>query len=150
MMKQVFILVIFLFFLVPAEAKEQGIQHHLTARELERVKIIKEALGEVDGNTLRQTVHELEKRPHLEVNLQIKEAMAKAYGDIVREQNVTGQHKKEWLYSMIALNMAYLQFAADKDSAAGAKNLNKLIRYKLKQYLPRDIFNKPGFHCSLG
>ena len=149
-MRQFFISVIFFFFLLPVQAKEAGGQRHLTAHELERVTMIRENLGGVDKKTLQQMVGELENRPYLEVNLQIKEAMAKAYVDIVREQNVMSQSKKEWLYSMIALNMAYLQFAADKDSAAGAKNLNKLIRYKLKQYLPQDIFTKPGFHCSLG
>ena len=149
-MKQSFIAVIFLFFLLPVQAQETSGQRHLTAHELERVTVIRKDLGGVDKKTLQQTVRELEKRPYLEVNLQIKEAMAKAYVDIVREQNIVGQPKKEWLYSMVALNMAYLQFAADKDSTAGAKNLNKLIRYKLKQYLPQDIFTKPGFHCPLG
>ena len=123
---------------------------HLSEKDIERVKIVKETVGEVEKKPLSQMIGELEKTTHPEINLAIKEAMAHAYADIVHEQNVQGQGKKEWLYSMIALNMAYFQFGGDKDSAGGTKNLNKLIRYKLKMYLPPEIFNQPGFHAALG
>jgi|GEM_PF-1603452 len=144
-----FLSFVFLFSTL-ALAKEHSLRGRLSLQEIERVKVFKKSIEEVDQKSLQQTIAELEKTDYPHLNLELKEAMAKAYVDIVQEQNVRGVKKKEWLYSMVALNMAYLQFAGQKDSAAGAKNLNKLIRYKLKEYLPADIFTRPGFHCSIG
>jgi hypothetical protein len=126
------------------------IKEHLNEEDISRLKALKETFLEVEKKTPQQLVLELEKTNYPKINLAIKEAMAKAYLDIIKEQGVQGEHKKEWLYSMIALNMAYFQFGGDKDSAGGTKNLNKLIRYKLKTYLPVNIFKQPGFHCNIG
>jgi hypothetical protein len=121
----------------------------LSQEEKARITALKETFLEVEKKTPEQMISTIEKSPYPQINLAIKEAMARAYVDIVREQNVQGQKKKEWLYSMIALNMAYFQFGGDKDSAAGAKNLNKLIRAKLKTYLPVGIFKQRGFHADV-
>ncbi len=132
-----------------SSVQAKHVRVHLTAQEIERVKVIKRSIAEVDQKSLQQTITELENTDYPYLNLEIREAMAKTYVDIVKEQNVQGQHKKEWLYSMITLNMAYLQFTGQKDSVRGTQNLNKLIQYKLKEYLPSGIFNRPGFRCSL-
>ena len=118
---------------------------HLTAEEVHRVREFKGLLAGVDGKTLQQTVDELEKTAHPQVNLQIREAMALAYADIARRQNVEGNSKRAWLYSMVALNMAYLQFGGSHS----ADPLNALICRKLKEYLPANILKQPGFRYSL-
>lgn len=96
-----------------------------------------------------QTTKELEKTGHPETNLCMKEAMAKTYADIVREQDVQGKGKKEWLYSMITLNMAYLQLVGTEAGGKADTALDLLIRRKLKFYLPQDIDSKPGFRYSV-
>ena len=75
--------------------------------------------------------------------------MAKTYTDIVREINVKGQKKKEWLYSMVCLNMAYLQFGGSQGKYGSTTELNRLIRKKLKEYLPGDVFKQSGYLHSL-
>ena len=117
--------------------------------EIERLKVIKEDIKEVETKSIHVLIKELEKAENPSMNLDIKEAMAKTYKDIVVSQHVEGKGKKEWLYSMVALNMAFLQFAGQKDSAGGAQNLNKLIRFKLKNYLPADIYQQKGFYTSI-
>jgi hypothetical protein len=75
--------------------------------------------------------------------------MAKAYADIVRDQDVVGEKKKEWLYSMVCLNMAYFQFGGTQGPPGSATSLNRLIRRKLKEYLPPSVLKQPGFLYSL-
>ena len=144
----VFICVFFLLLPSLVYAKSQRV--HLSTVEIERLEKSKQVLAEVDEKSLKQSIAELEQAANPRVALLIKEAMAKTYADIVVEQKVVGLSKKRWLYSMVALNMAYLQFEGSKDSAGKTSNLNKLIRYKLKKYLPANIFYQPGFHSSLG
>ena len=91
-------------------------------------------------------------RRHLtssQIGLAIKKAEEKAYAEIVREFNVEGQKKKEWLYSMVCLNMAYLQFGGTQGKAGSTTELNRLIRQRLKKYLPQDVLRQPGFIYSL-
>ena len=118
---------------------------HLTLPQIERVKAVKDLLCEVDTKPLGQTIHDLEKTGHPLLNLQIREAMAKTYADIVKEHGVEGKNKKEWLYSMVTLNMAYLQFGGTQSP----EPLNRMICRKLKENLPSDFINSPSFHYSL-
>jgi hypothetical protein len=46
---------------------------------------------------------------------------------------------------MVALNMANMQFGG----ASSDKPLNKLIVQKLKEHLPPNFVNQPGFRYSL-
>ena len=142
-MKQLLPLVIFLFFISSVYA--EGKWGHLTVPEVERVRALKRLIGGVDSKTVQQTIAELEKMDYPQVNLQMKEAMAKTYVDIVRDKNIEGQGRREQLYSMIALNMAYLQLGGTQDKAGSAEPLNRLIRKKLREYLPPKIFSSPGF-----
>jgi hypothetical protein len=141
-------LIIFIFLATSAHA--QGKQTYFPApQDIERVKAVKALLYGVDTKSLRETIDELEKTRHPRINLQIREAMAKAYTDIVREINVNGQKKKEWLYSMVCLNMAYLQFGGGHGTHGSAGSLNRFIRQKLRKYLPPDALKQPGFLYSL-
>ncbi len=148
-MKRVLPLIIFLFLTFSAHGEEKYGRGHLTAPEIERVKVFKGLLDDVDKKSLRQTIEALEKTGNPPLYIQMREAMARTYADIVRDQNVEGQKKREWLYSMVALNMAYLQLGATQDAAGHTTSLNRLIRRKLKAYLPPDVFIQPGFHYSL-
>src|SRR5262249_36009106 len=122
--------------------------NRLSDDDIARVRQVKELLGPVDKKSMRDTILELEKSRKPQLNLELKEAMAKAYADIAREYQITSVARKEWLYSMVCLNMAYLQFSGTA-SKEKTTDLNRLIRQKLKQYLPPDIMEQPGFFNSL-
>jgi hypothetical protein len=147
--KQIFIFIIFMFLAGFAHAEGNYTRRHLTGQEIERVRIVKELLDGIDTKSLQETINELEKSRYPQLNLAMKEAMAKAYTDIVREIKVDGQKKKEWLYSMVCLNMAYLQFGGSQGVPGSTTELNRLIRQKLKEYLPSHVLNQAGFLYSL-
>ena len=137
------------FFLVSyCWANQTAGSRHLTTQEIERVKALKVTLRDVDSKTLDQTISDLEKTGYPRLNLEIRETMAKAFVDIVNEQHVSGVKKKQWLYSMVTLNMAYLQMVGLHVKDDEKKEINKLIRYKLKTYLPKGIEEKKGFYFS--
>ena len=121
----------------------------MTAQEIQRVRAVKELLEGIDKKSLQETIDELEKTRKPQINLEMREAMAKAYTDIVRDFNVEGQKKKEWLYSMVCLNMAYLQFGGGQGPSDSTTSLNRLIRQELRKYLPPDILKQPGFLYAL-
>ncbi len=141
--------VILLIMVVMQATMQMAFAGPLTPIEIERVKVFKQLVQEVDRKPLHQTIEDLEKTAHPKTSLWVKEAMAQTYMDIVREQNVQGQGKKEWLYSMINLNMAYLQFVGTKQRMKTGNSLNVLICHKLKEHLPPDIDSQPGFHQSI-
>ena len=147
--KLLFVLIVFIFLAASVHAEQGYKPKHLTALDIERVKAVKALLSGVDTQSLQETINELEKSRHPHSNLIMKEAMAKAYTDIVQEINVEGQKKKEWLYSMVCLNMAYLQFGGSQGAPGSTTELNRLIRKKLKEYLPPNALNQPGFFYSL-
>jgi hypothetical protein len=147
--KQFIFLIIFTFLAVSAYAEGNYRSGYFTIADIQRIKAFKALLSDVDRESLQETIHELEKTRHPRSNLIMKEAMAKTYADIVREVNVEGQKKKEWLYSMVCLNMAYLQFGGGQGSSGDTSALNRLIRQKLKEYLPYNALKKTGFFYSL-
>jgi len=142
-------LIAFLFLTTAVHAQEDYTSRHLTAQEIQRLKAVKELLEGVDKKSLRETIVELEKARHPQIDLEMREAMAKTYTDIVREMDVKGQKKKEWLYSMVCLNMAYLQFGGSQGKYGSTTELNRLIRQKLKEYLPSDVLDRSGFLHTL-
>jgi len=137
-------------FLIPlAHAQEDYRSRLLSTQEIERVRAFKEILNGVDKKSVWATIHELEKSRHPQISLMMQEAMAKAYVDIVKEINVEGEKKREWLYSMVCLNMAYFQFGGTQGKYGSTTELNRLIRQKLIKYLPANALKMPGFVYSL-
>ena len=147
--RQLFLSIILLFLSASAHADENYKHAYLTPPEIERVRAFKELLYGVDKKSLGETIDELERTRHPQINLLMREAMARTYADIVREINVEDQKKKEWLYSMVCLNMAYLQFGGDQGNSRNTTSLNRLIRRKLISYLPSNASKQQGFIYSL-
>ncbi len=141
--------ILLLFTLMTVTTVQMVFAGSLTPAEIERVKGSVQIVQEVDRKPLHQIIEDLEKTGHPRTFLHMREAMAKTYADIVREQDVQGQGKREWLYSMISLNMAYLQFVGTKGKRKTDTGLDMLICSKLKEYLPSDIDSQPGFHQSV-
>ncbi|MDE2028521.1 MAG: hypothetical protein KGK03_10080 [Candidatus Omnitrophica bacterium] len=128
---------------------QTGYSRPLTSIEVQRVKALKGLLDGADGKSLWQTIGELEKNRDPRLVLTMKEAEAHAYADIAGEYGIRTQAKKEWLYSMVCLNMAYLQFGGDEGRQGSTTELNRLIRQKLIRYLPAGILKQQEFLNSL-
>ena len=119
-------------------------REHLSDEALARVEKCKNLTRDVDARSVPKIVKDLERTDYPDINLLILESIARTYDDLVREHNVVGQKKKNWLFGQIKLNMAYLQLTGGEFE--GDKNpLNRKIRKKLKQYLPSEILTDPGF-----
>lgn len=123
----------------------------LTAIQLQRVRQYKNQLSEVNSEPLDKTIDWLAAQRYPEIHLQIEEAVAQSYTQLIKEHQLTKLKDKRWLYGMIKLNVAYLQFTAGQEGASGADAaLNRLIQRTLKKYLSPEIFNHPGFVKSVG
>ena len=121
----------------------------LTQEQVQRLKECERLLDGVSKETLAKRIDGLEQSRYQEEDLRILEAMARTYAEIVQEQQVIGQEKKEWLYNMIALNMAYLQMGGLDVHKSSETALNKLIQSKLRRYLPADLTNDQNMFYSL-
>lgn len=138
-MKRFLISAIFLF--VASSVQAQG---SLSPAQIQRVKAFKNIIAGVDKKTLLKTISELEKAEDPQFAIQIQEIIAKVYAEIVQEKVVTDQVNKEWLYGMVALNMANLQFGGRADDA-----VSRLIVQKLQKNLSPDVLSHPDFHVSV-
>ncbi len=141
-MKKILLLIVFCCLVVPVWAQPAGTR--LTGEDTEqRVRVFKELIRDVDAKSLQQTIREIEGAEYPQIELLMQEAIAKTYADIVLQEKVVDQKQKEWLYSMVTINMAYLQFGGGQDDSGNA--LNSLTRRKLKEYLPAEVLTHPGF-----
>ncbi len=133
---------------IQAEEKVETIRLHcrnaLSDSDIAQVKESKGLIQDVDAKSLQRTLLEMEETECPTIHVFIIEAMARTYDDIVREQNVQEQKKKNWLYSKIQLNMAFLQLTGGTQKG-DADPLNRLIRLKLKEYLPSGMLTHPAF-----
>ena len=148
-------LVILLLALLPSptfaeyKSTQNSFQPRLSPEQSERVRKCKQILREVDSKSFEQTLDQLTRSPYPEENIQILEAMAKTYADIVEEMQVRDQSRKEGLYGMIQLNMAYLQFGGGSGAAGTREPLYRLIRNKLRSYLSVKILENQKLFYSL-
>jgi len=148
-MRLKYLIAYFIIFVLPISAQAQEYHHHyLTLEQIQRVRVVKDSLSGVNTQSVMEMIKDLEKSRYPEINLEIKEAEAHAFNDIVVQQDVQDQHKKQWLYSMVCLNMAYLQFSGTAPGS-NTTSLNMLIRQELQKYLPAAVLNKSGFLYSL-
>lgn len=131
-------------FVAGVEAKER-----LTTKDIDRIKAYKHLVADVDSRSVEQTVKMLERSDNPQLNLTLKEAIARTYAEIVLEQGIGESKKKIWLYSMVGLNMAYFQFAGSNAAQKNVSELNRMIRGKLRKHLPKDIFEQPGFNAPI-
>ena len=140
-MRNVFGIVLFFILGINAvcEAKSP-----FSAAQIERIKVFKQQLGSVDKKTLESTIAQLQKANDPQMALEIQETIARVYTDIVAEKNVVDQPTKEWLYGMVSLNMANLQFGGRANDP-----LSRMITQRLKKNLPAEVLSNPHFHVSV-
>ena len=119
----------------------------LEASQVERIHKVQSLLGEVDGRGAQEIINDLNASASPEGQLQILEAASWTYRDLVEQLKVEGPSRKQWLYSMVLLNVAYLQFGGDIN--AYDSDLNVLIRKKLKSYMSDALIQQSGLFHSL-
>jgi hypothetical protein len=119
----------------------------LSPKQLERVRSAKTILAEVDERSLQELEKELSATDFPEGHLQILEAVAATYREMLEEYEATTQGRKEWLHSMILLNMAYFQFGGNSEE--NDTGLNIVIRRKLKKHLSVQLLADPRLFHSL-
>jgi hypothetical protein len=130
-----------LFLLLSTSAFAGG---KLSPSEIERVKAFKQLIVDVDKKSVEQTIRQIEKGDDPHFVLQIQEIIAKVYSDIIRDNEVKDTGKREWIYGLVALNMANLQFGG----TAGRDSMNAMIRKRLQDNLPHSVLSHPDFHVS--
>ena len=111
----------------------------LTLEEIGHLKDCKRLLQDVDQKSFMESRLKIEKSAHPHENLQLFAAVAQTYDDIVHEQKIIDQPKKEFLLMKINFNMAYLQLAGINTEQRQDTGLNKMIRRKLREHLPVDL-----------
>ena len=131
------------FFVTSAGAAERSRNYssksHLTLEEINRLKDCKRILQDVDKKSFLNSRLAIEKSSSPQENLLLLEAVAQTYDDIIRDQKIVDQRKKEFLFTKINFNMAYLQLAGINTEQRQDTALNKMIRRKLREYLPDDF-----------
>ena len=119
----------------------------LSPQQIARVQEVKKLLGAVEPRPVDAIVEELSRSRFPEGQLQILEAVAQTYRDMLIEFTDKSKDKKEWLYSMVRLNMAFFQFGGSSEQ--NDTGLNITIRRKLKKYLSPELLANPKLFYSL-
>lgn len=143
-------LAIVLFLATVASAQEEAVidcRRSLDPGQIEVVRESKELIRDIDTESLDETVQGLNKTSCPVMQVLMLSAMARTYADLVVEYELDGLDARQRLYDKIGMNMAFMQFTAGRGSDEA--DLNRLIRLKLKQYLPPEILTHPGFYFSL-
>ncbi len=134
-------LTILVLILIATSAQARGT---LSPSQIERVKAYKQSLGSVDKKSLDKTIAELQRTSDPEMALAIQETIAQTYVEVLASEGVQDQSKKEWLYGVVALNMANLQMGGRPNNS-----LNRMITKKLEKNLPASVSSHPDFHFSV-
>ena len=142
-MKLVRILLLILFFISPQWTLaniEEGVF-------LARIRDAKMLVKDLDPRTVEDIYHQLHATSSPEGNLQIYEATAATYRDLVESKEVTDEAGKKNLYDQIRMNVAFIQFGGNP--SGGGKKIDRWIRQTLMKYLPKGLLkDKDIFHSA--
>ena len=114
-------------------------------RRLEQANYI---LREVDLRPLPMIIEEMNRTASPEGNLQIYEAVAATYQEIVDRKHITDSERKQSLYDSIRMNVAFMQFGGGIEHK-GDKVLDRWIRQTLARHLPEGVFDNDQLFHSL-
>lgn len=121
----------------------------LSPAQMNRLKAAKELLGDADTHSLKEATDELKKSPDTEGALQIVEAVAAVYVELVRDYKLDDPQARIRLLDKIRMNMAYFQMGGPDTEGAQESSLNILIRRKLKDHLSPELKKNPNLFYSL-
>ncbi len=121
----------------------------LSARQLARVEAAQKMLGAADDRALSTTIDTIEKSPWNEGALEIFEAVAATYNELVRKYQLTDKKAQERLLDKVRMNMAYFQLGGQDVERSSGDNLNIVIRRLLKTHLSAQLRSDRRFFKSL-
>jgi hypothetical protein len=123
----------------------------LTPRDMERLKEAKAILADAEPRPLDAVADQLTKTGSPYENLQIYEVVALTFQDIIREHGaeVKGRDGRQRLLEKVKMNLAYFQLGGPDVEAEGEDGLNILIRRKLKDHMPKELWGNPKLFHSL-
>lgn len=121
----------------------------LTQKDLQRIIRAKALMMDAEKRSADEIRSEFEESGYPQQQLQIYEAIAKTFRDIVADYKENTAEARVRLLDKIRMNMAYFQFGGSKSEKEGGSELNRLIQRKLKEYLPKDIWDDPNVFHSL-
>ncbi|HOW35362.1 MAG TPA: hypothetical protein PL155_02980 [Candidatus Omnitrophota bacterium] len=138
-----------LVFLINAFAFHAYADQDLSPGQLSRLKAAKGLIGDADSRSLQEAADELRTSPDTEGALQILEAVAAVYVELVRDYALDDSTARVRLLDKIRMNMAYFQMGGPDSEGPQESDLNILIRRKLKEHLSSELRNNPKLFYSL-
>ncbi|MCK5014971.1 MAG: hypothetical protein KAS66_14255 [Candidatus Omnitrophica bacterium] len=144
MIKKTVYLIVFLILAAPATAGA-----NFTQAQTHRLIKAKALLMDTEDRSADDLIKEFEKTGLPHEHLDIYEAIAATFRDITTEYGENSPQSRERLLGKIRMNMAYFQLGGPDTDQPGDGELNRLIRRKLKKYLPKDIWDNPELFHSL-
>ncbi len=114
---------------------------------LARIHDAKMLVAELDSRTVEDIFREFHATSSPEGNLQIYEATAATYRDLMESKEVTGEVEKKNLYDQIRMNIAFIQFGGNPNG--GGAKIDRWIRQTLMKYLSRDLMKEENIFHSV-
>lgn len=140
-LSQYFLLICFLIFpqFVQANIHEGAF--------VDRIHSAKMLIEDSEPRSVEDISMELQLTSSPEGNLQIFEAVAATYRDLVLDGNIVDDKGKKDLYDQIRMNVAFIQFGGNPNQR-GAKKVNRWIRQALLKHLSKDLMNDEDMFYS--
>ena len=140
-MKLMTLIILMVLFINPQEARA-GEDAFLV-----RIQNARALVADHDRRSVADISRQLHATSSAEGNLQIYEAVAATYRDLVASGKITGEIGKKNLYDQIRMNVAFIQFGGDPNYRGGAK-INRWIRQTLLNYLPKSLMKDEDMFYS--
>ena len=115
---------------------------------LERIHDAKMLVADLDPRSVEDIFKELNTTSSPEGNLQIYEAVAATFRDLVLGGDAADEAGRKTLYDQIRMNVAFIQLGGNSNGGSG-KRVDRWIRQTLMQYLSQDLIaNDDIFHSA--
>jgi len=137
------LLIFIMFLILPQSAQADNGDSAFLARILDAKTLV----ADLDSRSVEDISIELRSTSSPEGNLQIYEAVAATFRDLVINGDVTDEAGKKNLYDQIRMNVAFIQFGGNPNNKSG-KKIDRWIRQTLMKYLPRDLLKDEDMFYS--
>jgi len=144
MIRKTIFLILLLILISPAIAGAA-----FTQAEIGRLTEAKALLSDAETRSHDEIIEAFVETGLPHEQLVIYEAIAATFRDIIDDYGENTPESRGRLLNKIRMNMAYFQFGGSKKEQEGGSELNRLIQRKLKEYLPKEIWDNPQLFHSL-
>jgi len=137
------LLIILTFLILPQSAQASNGDSEFLAR-IHHAKML---VADIDPRSVEDISRELHSTSSPQGNLQIFEAVAATYRDLVVNGDIADEAGKKNLYDQIRMNVAFIQFGGNPNTRSG-KKIDRWIRQTLMKYLPRKLLKDKDMFYS--